>query len=176
MNLTDNQIYAVLFQILNEQLPCPVIQNFQPTQQGTPTESFITIHKIGGMRYGYPDLNSVYDEAAGDFETTETVWSTPTFQVTGKAIQDPRNQDDPTASDLAQMASDVLQSRATRQTLLQSGIGIIRIQDIRHVYFFDDRDRHEQEPSFDFTLSYKRTTATRRTARVQNVDSSVNRV
>lgn len=175
MTFTDNEVLIVLIKLLRNNLPYKILQKYQPHQQGTPSEPFLTIYKIFSKRYGYPENRSVYDETNDEFITTRSQWTEATFQLGGKAVQDPADIDSLTSSDIVQMASDVLQSPETRQTLLQSEIGILRIQDIRHLYFVDDRDRHEQDPSFDFVLTYKRVSQLI-TPAVTTFDTAISRV
>ena len=161
--MNDNDVIAIIIAILRSGFvalsqPSIVIkQNYQPTQQGVPDEPALFLHKIMAPRYGFPGRHSTYNTANANFDTVESIWRMPTFQVSGLAQQDPNDIASLTASDIVEMAADILQTRATRQTLLDSEIGIFRIQQVRQLYFVNDKDRFEQEPSFDFTLSYRRT-------------------
>lgn len=160
--MNDNDVIAIIIGILEAgftSLSIPnvtVLQNYQPTQQGVIETPAIYLHKIDAPRYGFPGRQHVYNSVDEDFDTTETIWRTPTYQVNALAQQDPSDIASLTASDYVEAAAHILQTEATRQTLLQSNIGITRIRDIRIQYFVNDKDRHEQEPSFDFTLSYRR--------------------
>lgn len=165
--MNDSDVWTVLIALLRtgmSDLGFPQVavrQNYQPTQQGTPEGPALFLHKLSATRYGSPGHRHVYNVADANFDTTQSVWRTPSYQVSGLAQQNPGAPDAPTASDIVEAAADVMQTPATRQTLLQSGIGILRIRDIRMLYFVNDKDRHEQEPSFDFTLSYRRVVASK---------------
>lgn len=179
--MNDNDVLAIVIGILNSglsALPLPGIevrQSYQPTQQGVPETPAVYIHKISSQRYGFPGRRSVFNPDDGDFDTVESIWVVPTFQVSGLSQQDPTDITQPTASDIVESASDILQSRSTLSTLRESGIGIIRITDVRMLYFVNDKDRHEQEPSFDFVLSYRREFASK-TPAVTAIEANIQRV
>ena len=48
-----------------------------------------------------------------------------------------------------------MQSDKTRDILNESGVGILRITDVRNPYFQDDRDNFEASPNFDITFVYE---------------------
>ena len=177
--MNDNAIITIIRNILlagfaaNSMANVRVRHSYQPTKTGVPTAPTVFIHKISANRYGHPGRASVYNMANRSFDYTESIWRTPVFQVDALSLQDPSDLTLPTASDLVELAADILQTEATRQTLLTSNIGIERIQNVRQSYFVDDRDNHEQSPSFDFTLSFRRTfvsTAPEVTERELNVN------
>lgn len=179
--MNDNDVWQIIIALIRAQLDAlglttvAVKQSYQPTQQGVPEGPAVFIHKIDAKRYGHPGSRSVYNMVDDDFDTTESIWRNPTFQVNGLSVQDPTDTTQLTASDIVEITADILQSRSTRATLLASGIGILRIADVRVLYFVNDRDRHEQEPSFDFTLSYRRTT-TFKTPVVTGQQANIQRV
>ncbi|WP_197328675.1 phage gateway protein [Ralstonia syzygii] len=171
--MTDNELIRLLIPLIRDGLrplgigDIEIKKQYQPTQQGTPGGNVLFLHKIGDARYGYPARKSVWDRQAGEFVHTESVWMQTSFQVNALALQDPERTDLPTASDLLNLAVYVLQSDAARQTLQSHAVGIYRVQEIRQIYFVDDRDRFEASPSFDFTLTHRRTI----TSRAPSVDT-----
>ncbi len=179
--MNDNDIFAIIIGILEAgfvamSLPSVVVaQNYQPTPQGIENAPTIYIHKLSAGRYGYPGQKSVYNAGDDDFDTTDSIWRLPSFQISGLSVQDPSNISMLTASDIVETAADILQFPSTRQTLSSSDIGIFRIKNVREVYFSDDRDRYEQEPSFDFELSYLKT-FTSKTPRVTAQRAEISRV
>jgi len=179
--VNDNDVIIILGALLNSGYTALGIsdvlvkQAYQPTLQGVPTNRAIFLSKILAPRYGYPGVTDTYNPGDDDFDTVESIWRSPTFQIAGLATQDPTDITSLTASDIVEKAADILQARSSRQTLLASGIGIQRIQDIREIYFIDDRDRHEQIPSFDFTISY-RVTFQLKTPVVNTFEANINRV
>lgn len=160
--MNDNDILILLISVLRTGftgLSLPDIgikQSYQPTAQGVPLDPTLFIHKVMAPRYGFPGRFSTYNTMTANFDTVESIWRTPTFQISALAVQNPANVNSLTASDYAEMAADVLQTEATRQTLLQSDVGIYRIMTVRPAYFVNERDRFEQEASFDVTLTHKR--------------------
>lgn len=160
--MNDNQVLAIVIAILNAGLPTigipgvTVLQNYQPRIQGVPTTPVVYLHKINAPRYGFPGQSDVYNSSTQLFDHVDSFWRTPSWQVNGLSTQDPADTTQLTASDIVEGTADVLQLPSTRTQLLQNNIGILRITDVRETYFIDDRDRHEQQPSFDFTLTYQR--------------------
>lgn len=159
--MNDNQIIALIITVLRSGLNSLMLaqvgikQLYQPRQSAIESGPTLYLHKVLATRYGYPSRKNVFNRITGQFDHTETIWRTPTFQVSGYALQDPNNIASLTASDITERAADVMQTSATRLALLASNVGIIRITDIRENYFVDERDRYEQSPSFDFVLSYQ---------------------
>ena len=160
--MTDNQILIVLLPILTTGLTAvgvtgvKIKQNYQPRQSGAEIQPTLYLHKISAPRYGFPGRKDVFNATNNNFDHTETIWRTPTWQVDGLSTQNPANLTQLTASDIVEAAADALQLQTTRLALLRSNISIERITTIRENYFLDDRERHEQRPSFDFTLTYRR--------------------
>lgn len=160
--MNDTQVIIILRAILRAALDAEgfsdveILQNYQPRQQGVPEGRVIYIHKLPVRRYGHPQESNVYNAMTEDFTTTQTFWRLPVFQVNARAQQDPAAVNPVTASDLVETVADILQLPATRQSLLSDNIGIERITDIRVMYELNEKDRHEQVPSFDFTLNYRK--------------------
>ena len=162
--MNDNDILMIVIGLIRTALTAmgapldavTVSQKYQPTLAGTPEPPALFIHKILTERYGHPGRRSTYDNANDNFDYQESIWRVPTFQISGLAQQDPAMLTQLTASDIVEVAADILQTEATRQTLLTSEIGIQRITQVRQTYFVNDKQRFEQSPSFDFTLSYRR--------------------
>jgi hypothetical protein len=165
--MTDNELIRLLIPLIRDGLrplgisDIEIKKQYQPTQQGTPGGNVLFLHKIGDYRYGFPERKDVWDREAGNFAHTESQWMQTTFQVNALIPQDPKHTDLPTASDVLNLTACILQSDATRQTLQSHKVGIYRMQDIHQIYFVDDRDRFEASPSFDFTLTHRRTITSR---------------
>lgn len=134
----------------------PIAQAFQPTQQGVNTVPTIYIYKIGpDKRYGFPYWSDVWDEDTQKIIHTELQQYESTFQVSTLATQNPANQNQYTASDIANLCAAILQSQVTVASLQTQGVGIERITNVRNPYFLDDRARFEASPNFDFTVTHK---------------------
>lgn len=155
--MQDNQLWALLISVINTGLTArgitaTVQQSYQPTQQGVQTGPSVILSNVTAKRYGSPNNKSV--PATGDTATqTESYIVERTIQVGALSIQNPKKPGR-TAFDIVDAVSAIMQSEATRNTLRAAGVGIIRIQDIRTPYFLDDKNLHESDPSFDFTVNY----------------------
>ena len=160
--MNDNQVIAVLISVMRMGLDeigltdVQIRQNYQPRKVGVSSQPVLYFHKISAPRYGFPGRRDSYNSTNRNFDHSESIWRTPTFQVNGLSTQNPADINQLTASDIVEQTADVLQQSNTRTRLLAQKIGIFRITQIREDYFHDDRDRFEQSPSFDFTLSYRR--------------------
>lgn len=164
--MNDNQIIALIISVMRtgiDQLGLNSVlikQQYQPRQGGIETQDTLYLTKIMAPRYGFPSRKDAYNQDTDNFTHTETIWRTPTYQVNGYALQNPKTINQLTASDITEMAADVMQTSATRLSLLEQGVGIIRITDVRENYFVNERNRYQQSPSFDFVLSYQKTITT----------------
>ena len=159
---TDNEVWAILVAIFSaglaeRGLPATVLQSYQPTQQGVELTPVVVLHGIDSKRYGFPEDTSYYDEPANEVKTRQGYWLERSYQVNALAIQDPSNIAAPTAFDYIDAAAAIIQTTETQETLRGNGIGILRVQQLRTAYIVDDRGRHEQVPTFDFTLTYRQT-------------------
>lgn len=135
-------------------------QSYQPRQQGTPTGpvlfmQLIAQHRYGSMGRNYEWIPPVPPETEGREVRTETQIFEAMFQISALSPQDPADDAQLTAGDLANYAAYILQSDTGMAQLLASGIGIERITDVRNPKFDDDRDQFEASPSFDFVLTHK---------------------
>ena len=186
-NLTDFDIAELIIQVLRTGLDAlglnaiGIKQQYQPRQVGIESGPTLYFFKVVAPRYGFPSRKDVYQSDSNRFRHTETIWRTPTYQISGYSIRTQQRFRDLgfaptrhnfnrgnfsgtlpllTASDIVEMAADVMQTGSTRLALLARNVGIIRITDVRESYFSDERRRYEQNPSFDFQLSYRHTITT----------------
>ncbi len=133
-----------------------VLQSYNPTRQGTPSEATVVFTKITARRFGFQGRKYVYVPGApGTFSKTEPYFLRPTYQISALLDQDPTDLNSLSAYDVIDICAAVLQSTESRATFLAAGIGIDRITDIRTPKSIDDSDRHNVDASFDVTLSYK---------------------
>lgn len=159
---TDNEVWALLVAIFNaglaaRGLPAVVLQSYQPTQQGVESGPVVVLHSIDSKRYGWPEDNSFYDTGDDQVKTATGYWLERVYQVNALAIQDPKTPAAPTAFDYIDAAAAIIQTTETQATLRGNGIGVLRVQPLRVAYIVDDKGRHEQVPTFDFTLTYRQT-------------------
>ena len=160
--MNDNQVIIIVIGILNAALidqgvtGVIVQQGYQPTPEGVPEQDVIILHKVLSHRYGHPGESDKFNEVTGVFDHKDIFWRDVTWQVNARAQQDPSDMTSMTASDLIDLVADILQLPSTRQSLLNSGIGIDRIADANPSYERNEKDRFEQVPSFDFVLTYQK--------------------
>lgn len=186
--MRDNQLIAAIVGILRTGLADSAIQvvapdadnavvqqDFQPTTQGTPSGPAVFLHKIGDVPMGWPARTDALNEAQTSFDHTEMQWMQTSFQITAMAQQDPSDVNAMTASDLCNAARAIMQSDATRATLLDAGIGIYRPGELRNPYFLDEKGQYEAAPSFDFTLTHQQVIITS-TPVVASIEVNVDRV
>ena len=100
--------------------------------------------------------SQTFNLIAGEVFTTMQQYET-TFQASSLAYQDPNNSNALTASDYLNYASYILQNQTFITAIEAQGVGVLKIENARNIYFKDDADRFEANPSFDFTLTHKQT-------------------
>jgi hypothetical protein len=162
-NYNDNDIIQIFLPIINDALiadgfpEVKVKQANQPTQQGVNTAPTVYFFKVANKRYGWLGRNDIWDINAVPPQMihTESQYIESTWQLTALVLQNPTTPNQYTASDLINEVASIMQSDNTRAILNNSGIGILRVSDIRNPYFVDDRDNFEASPSFDFVLTYQ---------------------
>lgn len=160
-NQTDNSLIQIFLPIINDALVADgytgvtVMQSNQPTQQGIPTAPTIYFFKVASKRYGYLGRLDEWDSDTEDMIHIENQFYESTWQVSALVLQNPATPNQYTASDLVDEVSSIMQSDSTRDILNESGIGVLRVQDLVNPYFVDDRDNFEASPSFDFVLTYE---------------------
>lgn len=133
-----------------------VIENYQPTQQGRVSSPVIYFHALPEYRYGWQHRKRKYDDVENKITTTETQWIESSYQIYALAPENPLNLNLPTAVDLVSAAAMVCNSETFAVAMRKAGAGVQRITQIRNPYFVNDRGQFEASPSFDITLSHKR--------------------
>lgn len=160
--MTDNELIRLFLPIIQNGLISAgyvdvVVKQFnQPTQQGINTTPTVYFQKIGDHLYGSPRRSDIWNKILEQIDHVESQIYETTFQIQALVLQNPANPSY-TASDLVSFVSHLLQSDRTLEILNAATVGIYRITDIRNPYFVDDRDQFEASPSFDFTLTHRRT-------------------
>lgn len=171
--MRDNQLISLIIATILAQeedvglTGTPIKQAFQPTQQGVNKVKTAYMFKVSDRRVGSPGRSDVWvapvidPPTDGYEEHTEIQVYETTFQISVLSTQDPKNEDQYTASDILNYIAYILQSEKTLQALAAEEVGILRVGDVRNPAFVDDRERHEYNPSFDFTLTHKQIVQTR---------------
>ena len=131
-----------------------VKQSYQPRQSGAEIDPTLYLHKITVDRWGWVGRKDNYQGQTNQFNHTDVHYRAATWQVNGLVTQNVRPPSNLTASDLVECAADILQSENTIQALSDQRIRMEHITQVREIYFLNDRERHQQNPSFDFTLTY----------------------
>lgn len=171
MALNDNDVIQIFLPIINEGLIArgvtgiTVVQSAQPTQQGIETGGAVYFQQTNKKRYGFPQVESSWDEIEQSEILTTIQQLEVTYQARALVIQNPANLTSLTASDVLNYVADILQSESTIVTLNDSEIGILRIMDLSNLYFVDDKGRYEAAPVLTFILTYSQ-------SRIENIDST----
>lgn len=134
-----------------------VAQSFQPTQQGANLGRTVYLHKISDNRYGFPLRKDEWDASASKMMHTETIQMETGFQISARVLADPADITALTASDICNIVAQIIQSDIALATFKAQNVGIYRVTAFRQIYVENDFERNEVEPSFDFTLTHKRT-------------------
>lgn len=132
-----------------------LVQADQPTQQGAVTTPTVYFFKLMDKELGFIGRNTEFDTVNQLAVHTESQYYETTFQCNALVIQNPLDINGFTASDIVKAVSKVLQSDNALATLNSSGVGVLRISEIRNIYFKDDRGQFEASPSFDFILVHQ---------------------
>jgi hypothetical protein len=133
-------------------------QNYQPTQQGVPSAACLFMHKLFDKRIGSPQRKEQWNEELEQFDYIESEQLETTFQFTARAPQDPANDTELTPADYLKAAARALQSDPVLISLRSSGVGVLRIGDIRGGFAINDQGNFQEEPSFDVTFTHRNTT------------------
>lgn len=156
--MTDNEFIALFIAFLAPRMTRIVVkQANQPQAQGAESGPALYIARITDSRVGSPAVSDVWDADNLQMVHTETQAHATTWQLTGLVPQDPADLDALTAADVLAAAAMAVNSLAFVETLAGHGAGVGRVTDIRNPYFQDDADRFAASPSFDFTITHRRT-------------------
>ncbi len=152
-------MWTVLISALQTAVTTPSLQgvlinrSYEPRQRSENRQDSVYIHKVSSRRYGFQGEKFLPDTE----ELVETWILESVYQISSNVEENPADVNERTAFDIADSMAAFFNSRATRRTLNQAGLNILRITDIRTPYFKNEQDRFEASPSFDFTISYNQT-------------------
>lgn len=132
-----------------------VKQANQPTQQGAESGAAIYLTKVIGNRCGWPGHVEYFDAQAMKMRRRTTQVYQTTFQINALARQNPADVNSLTASDILDRVATLLNGPIGMALLRKTGIGVLRVTDVRNPYFKDDMGRFESSPSFDIVLTHK---------------------
>lgn len=150
-------------------------QSFQPRKQGVDSQDTIYLFKITSRRVGHQGKNFLYNQGNDNFDTTENYWLEATFQLNAVIERDITDSNSLTDYDIVDLCGAILQASPARKKLLESGIGILKIGEVRNPYSLDDRDQFDQNSSFDFILTYNQTIASQ-VPKAEPIEADIQRV
>ena len=136
-------------------------KSYSPTPQGVMTDIQVFCQKLpSDQRYGWTGRKDVWNADTGSFDHAETQIYVSAFQMGATVLMDPKTPSQLSASDILQIVSAALSNQKTIETFNANDVGILRITDIRIMWFKNDRDNYQMSPSFDFYLTHKNVTVT----------------
>lgn len=138
----------------------PVVAKNQPTMQGIETQPTVFFEKLWDQHYGWAKADLNYNPTTVDYSETETQQVATVFRVSALAIQDPADLNSPTAADVTNYLAQWIKSRATVKAFMAQNVNLQRVTEVHNPVWVDDRDRFEQMPLFDVTLTHQRTLTT----------------
>ena len=132
----------------------PVIAGNQPTTQGREDQG-LYFFQIADTASGWQSRSYTPDQPR-KMQMKDTQKVETAFQVEALVI-DELNTTSLTAVDLLHTARMVIASLPFVDAMQKQGVGVQNPSSVRTPYFANDRDQFEMSPSFDFTVSHKRT-------------------
>lgn len=160
--MTDNELASLIRTVLLGNLAeqghsdVQVLASNQPQNEGRVNGPAIYFSLIGNPRFGWQGRTRVWNPDTNVFDYEEHQWYLSTFQFEAFAPQNPSDLSMPTAGDLLSLAAMILNSMNAVRAFRAQQVGVQRITQQRHPYFVNDRSQFEAVPSFDFTVSHKR--------------------
>ena len=145
--MTDNEVdiairKQLLFQLKEAGIDIPVKAGFQSTKQGR-EDNMVMFFPINENGHGWQGRH---------YNVQENQLSEKTYQVQA-LITDLGNY---TAGDITAIVRMIVNSLPFVTTLRKQGIGVQRATSVRQPYFVNDYGDYEQNPSFDFNVTFKR--------------------
>lgn len=167
--MNDRSMYTALIAVLRagmamEPEVLEIAQSNQLRAAGRPTTRALLLDKVGDYRYGHVKREDFQDPDGPDMIHRETQIYETRVRINGMAAPPPvRGEppaDEPSASDLLNLAAAVLQSDEGMAALRAAGIAPLRILEVRNPTFRNDQDQFEASPSFDFLFQHDQVTVT----------------
>lgn len=179
--MNDTSLFIMLRTLLLDGLSAQgftgieVKQKYQPTTQGAPSSPAIFLFKVGDRNYGTLQRRARWDSAASRFRQEEGQQIETTLQCSARSLLDPEDFTQLTASDIVNLASGIIQSEFAITRLSSQNVGIYKVEAIRAPFEVNDFDNFDMSPSFDFTVTHKRT-LTWAVPHIDSVESGIHRV
>ena len=151
-------------------------RNYQAKQAGASSSAWVYFAKImPDKRHGFVGRKDTYNDTSGTFDHVETQVYETSIQFMALVPQVNPSATDLTGSDILNMVSGIMQSDSMREAFRASGVGMLRVTEVRNPPFTDDRDQYEMSPAFDIVFTHTRETAAT-VAPVTTYDARINRV
>lgn len=161
--MTEADVWRALIGVIRSGLDAQgkaevaIKQSFQPEKQGANTQDTVYLFKVTSKRVGHQGKRYDYNSSSNNFDGTENYWLEATYQLSALVERNINDSSSTTAYDLVDLCGGILQTYDARKKLLESGIGMGLIGEIRNPYDLDDREQFDQGSSFDLTLTYNQT-------------------
>lgn len=151
-------------------------RSYQPKQNGRITTPVLYFFFLDAHRYGWTGRKDVGDPLIVDqIVHTEMQQYEQPVQFMALVPQNPADTSQLSAADVLAEVSAIMQSDELLAAFRASDVGVQRITDVRNTPFVNDEGRFEFEPSFDVTLTHKRTRVTTQPA-VVTLETQIRRV
>lgn len=154
---TENQVWALVFQLLNGIISRKQItgwtirQGNQPTVQNLRNGS-IYITRVTSRRYGWQGHYNKWNETTQKMEHKEKYIEEIMFQVSAFKKRDVHNLTEATSSDIINLLITFLQSLDGVKMARSLGFQIEKINEIREPSITTDSELYEKLPQFDITI------------------------
>ena len=163
--MTDNEMMIAMILEIERQLDLvgitdyEVSRNQQPTNQYTggdeddPIKTRVFLYAITKGSDGHGRSYTV-DPAGSDFKRTDFQQKFKSVQVSVVHSFDETDVSSKTPEDMADLLHDLLDSPDAIAALRAKEIFLQEVEDVRPVFFTNDKDRYESVPNFDLTVNY----------------------
>lgn len=179
--MTNNEIAAFfrtqMLAMLAEQdhAEIDVTSSFQTDNQGRLDGPVLYFVEIGDVPHGAQKSTTTHNVGTGETIDTSMQRMRISYQVQGFA---PANKTDLTqlrAADVVKLALMLLKSPRFIKALKVNGMGIETIASTKPNFVVNDKAQFEAGPSFDFTMSYRRSII-QQSAIITTADIAIHRV
>jgi hypothetical protein len=126
----------------------------QSRQQGVPSGPAIFFFHVDTLDVGWPKKFNVWNPTTSVFDVTKTQRRESRWQIGSLAPQTPSTTA-MTSADYALAVKSILSDDVAINTFAASGVGIQHTTLARSVWFQDDKNQNEENPSFDVILSHQ---------------------
>lgn len=153
----ENELLALVRATIMAELPGVDVRQMQnPVTVGVPSPPTIFMQTIiPARRVGWVGRRDIVRMPDANMVHQEIQWLETTLQISALARRDPADPtylNQPSAADLCRSAADILQGDRGLAQLAGGRVRPLRVTEVRTVYFVNDSDQYEANPSFDVVL------------------------